>query len=608
MKNKSFIALAMTAAMLTLSACQNATSPSVLSVNNASLSTNKVNSITISGKAEFPGKFNVKNHIPSTTLAQVADRATVSLIYPSDYSDPALRNVTISTALTKVDGSFDFSVDPNFQPLPNQAYKLEATKRVAEIAPTSVGPGNPKKDLVSVRTLIKFTPTGVRSITGNAPNLFINSKTTALALIQELSPTLISTDEILDKVTITCAGSPSVCTSTAQDISGPDKIIFQSLRSGSEKIISIDPVAGSTEVDLTAPNNNFTNIGVNTTPSFFSSGSRIAFRSTTNGNDEIYTIRRDGTDQKRLTNNLISDTDPMVNNQNNKIVFVSQRDVNQEIYTMDIDGANQVRLTTDGAADLNPVWSPDGTKIAFQSNRGAANKFDIYVMDAGGNLVNLTAANPNSDETMPMWSATGNKISFLSNRDNNTEIYTIMNTTQTVPPTAFVPSSPSVQTRITNTPGNESGVVWSPSLVNNNNFIAYNLNNNIYKIDTNAANSTPIVLTSSIGTNTDPSWSYDGTKITFRSTRDNNGNDSEIYIMNADGTVPTRLTTNLFLDTLPKYFPKYVKVTAKTIMDTANVVDYAIENAYDPLNYISKDIANNDDQSNFNIVNPVLLP
>ena len=48
----------------------------------------------------------------------------------------------------------------------------------------------------------------------------------------------------------------------------------------------------------------------------------------------------------------------------------------------------------------------------------------------------------------------------------------------------------------------------------------------------------------SLGISTDddyPSWSPDGKKVIFSSRRDNNG---EIYIMNADGSNPTRLTDN----------------------------------------------------------------
>ena len=51
------------------------------------------------------------------------------------------------------------------------------------------------------------------------------------------------------------------------------------------------------------------------------------------------------------------------------IVFVSERDGNENIYVMNMDGSNQTRLTSHTATDSCPVVSPDGRFIAFFSNR-----------------------------------------------------------------------------------------------------------------------------------------------------------------------------------------------------------------------------------------------
>jgi Tol biopolymer transport system component len=55
----------------------------------------------------------------------------------------------------------------------------------------------------------------------------------------------------------------------------------------------------------------------------------------------------------------------------------------------------------------------------------------------------------------------------------------------------------------------------------------------------------------------DPSWSPDGTRIVFKSRRDNN---REIYIMNADGSNPTRLTDNPAYDGGPSWSPDGQKI------------------------------------------------
>ena len=52
-----------------------------------------------------------------------------------------------------------------------------------------------------------------------------------------------------------------------------------------------------------------------------------------------------------------------------KIAFVSNRDGNDEIYAMNADGSNQTRLTNNAAFDNGPSFGRDGSKIAFISDR-----------------------------------------------------------------------------------------------------------------------------------------------------------------------------------------------------------------------------------------------
>jgi len=54
-----------------------------------------------------------------------------------------------------------------------------------------------------------------------------------------------------------------------------------------------------------------------------------------------------------------------------------------------------------------------------------------------------------------------------------------------------------------------------------------------------------------------PAWSPDGSKIAFASDRDGN---HEIYVMNADGSNPTRLTTHMSFDGKPSWSPDGSKI------------------------------------------------
>ena len=102
---------------------------------------------------------------------------------------------------------------------------------------------------------------------------------------------------------------------------------------------------------------------------------------------------------------------------NAKIAFQSNRDGNDEIYVMDADGSNQTNLTnSNDLYEGSPSWSPDGTKIVFRSAGrgyfgGAGQNGDIFVMDANGsNQTNLT--NGVGSYHSPSWSPDGSKIVF----------------------------------------------------------------------------------------------------------------------------------------------------------------------------------------------------
>jgi Tol biopolymer transport system component len=75
------------------------------------------------------------------------------------------------------------------------------------------------------------------------------------------------------------------------------------------------------------------------------------------------------------------------------------------------------------------------------------------------------------------------------------------------------------------------------------------------------ANGAGIVrLTNAVGDDSDPTWSPDGKRILFTSDREHQSSDpqkvtSEIYVMNADGSALTRLTTNEFQDWGPRWSP-----------------------------------------------------
>jgi TolB protein len=148
--------------------------------------------------------------------------------------------------------------------------------------------------------------------------------------------------------------------------------------------------------------------------SFGGKNGRIAFASTptlsAEGKFEIYTMRADGSDARRLTNNAAFDAGPTFSPDGRRIAFVSHRDGNYEIYLMNADGTDQQRLTHNPAQDRQPAFSPDGERIAFASDR--TGKFEIFLMNANGtDQHRLTPRRSFNDD--PTFFPFGKKIAFV---------------------------------------------------------------------------------------------------------------------------------------------------------------------------------------------------
>src|SRR5215218_3232492 len=131
---------------------------------------------------------------------------------------------------------------------------------------------------------------------------------------------------------------------------------------------------------------------------------KIAFMSDRDGDEEVFVMDPDGTDQTNLTNNPAVDLQPSWSPDGKKIAFTSKRDDNQEIYLMNPDGSGQTNLTNNPADDFQPSWSPDGKKIAFHSNRDRDSQRDVYVMNSNGTGQTNLTNNLADDDAQPAFS------------------------------------------------------------------------------------------------------------------------------------------------------------------------------------------------------------
>jgi len=137
------------------------------------------------------------------------------------------------------------------------------------------------------------------------------------------------------------------------------------------------------------------------------------------GNDglQLFTIARDGSDLRPLTN------DSKVNNvfgcwspDGRRIAFRSDRSGERHIYTMNADCTYQMRLTVSGAPNSFPSWSPDGKRLAFNSQR--TGKWQVYTSLIDGTDVRQVTKD-DSDNENPVYAPKSGSIVYESNRDTH---------------------------------------------------------------------------------------------------------------------------------------------------------------------------------------------
>jgi WD40-like Beta Propeller Repeat len=93
---------------------------------------------------------------------------------------------------------------------------------------------------------------------------------------------------------------------------------------------------------------------------------RLAFSSSRDGNDEIFTANPDGSSPVNLTNNKnVADVSPRWSHDGTRVAFSRSN----TIFVMNADGTGQTQLTS-GHIDFAPSWSPDGKKVAFDRDVG----------------------------------------------------------------------------------------------------------------------------------------------------------------------------------------------------------------------------------------------
>lgn len=161
-------------------------------------------------------------------------------------------------------------------------------------------------------------------------------------------------------------------------------------------------------------------------PCWSPAGSRIAFTSTHEGNQELYIADHVGGDEVRLTNDPAIDAHPCWSPEGHEIAFATNRWGDYEIAIIPVEGGELRRFTYSQGLDDYPAFSPNGRYLAWTTARDGS--LDIAIADvASGEIVAMIGsdwASGFSIENFPTW-VDDHTIGFVSNRAGGFDIYTI---------------------------------------------------------------------------------------------------------------------------------------------------------------------------------------
>jgi TolB protein len=209
-------------------------------------------------------------------------------------------------------------------------------------------------------------------------------------------------------------------------------------------------------------------------------------------------------------------------------------------------------IESNNAPSASATYPGTNGKIAFQGENPNPPSFDIFVMNPDGTGITNLSNNP-AFEAEPAWSQDGSKIAFVSSRDylsSNTEIY-VMN------------ADGSNQTRLTHL-----GNAHNPRLSPDGSKIVFQGPDGIDVMNADGKDLRNLVKENFA--QMAPDWSPDGKKIAFVSLPNPPSENSDIYVMNADGSNQTRLT-HTGTASEPNWSPDGTKIVFSGSSTTQNV-------------------------------------
>lgn len=85
--------------------------------------------------------------------------------------------------------------------------------------------------------------------------------------------------------------------------------------------------------------------------------------------DDLWLVDREGSDARRLTTNVGSETNPHFSPDGQTLAFSAEYGGNTDVYVLNLSGGEPRRLTWHPGEDAVQGWTPDGKSVLFRSGR-----------------------------------------------------------------------------------------------------------------------------------------------------------------------------------------------------------------------------------------------
>jgi TolB protein len=223
------------------------------------------------------------------------------------------------------------------------------------------------------------------------------------------------------------------------------------------------------------------------------------------------------------------------------LAFSTSWEGDDAIMVLNLASGQVTPITTMPGTEWAASWSPDGTMLAYHGF-GSGNS-DIYIYDLATATATPITDNDVADYT-PAWSPDGREIVYFSNTYDDT-----------MDGDLFIYNVETGQTRQLNTePNGRYGLnpAWSPD----GEQIAFPYEDGTTDLHAIAVlppeGGTPTVLFDQPGQDSNPAWSPDGGQIAFVG---NPSGNSDIFIVNVDGSDLRQITTDTAEDIAPAWRP-----------------------------------------------------